>query len=241
MMSTPAYSSLRSPWPGLILFMLMLLVSTFVILEQQRERSQQIALENAKDDIQFIKFSLSGTLQLHNYEQISTLVESWGRHVRYTQELKVTAANGFVFGHFRRETPAIRPYRLEETINYSYQGRASLIFIKDLGSVDASIDKLRWQLLSGLSLVGLVFWRMAWLSLNSKRKAQALDHTNHRLQETAEQLDATRAYLKNVFDSMPSTLVGVDAGGNISMWNKGAEAETGLILSLIHISEPTRL
>ncbi len=208
--------------------MLILFVSNFAILEQQRERSLRIAMENAEDDIQFIKFLLSGALQQQNFEQLSTLVASWGRHVRYTQELKVTAANGFVFGHYQREKPAGRPYRLEETISYSYRGKASLVFIKDLGGVDASIDKLRWQLFAGLILVGLVLWRMAWLSQRRKREAQALDRTNHRLQELAEQLEATRAYLRNVFDSMPSILVGVDADGKISMWNSGAEEESGL-------------
>ncbi len=208
--------------------MLILLVATATVLEQQRALSTQVAMENAEDDIQFIKFMLSSALQQQQFEQLGSLVASWGRHVRYTQELKVTAANGFVFGHYQRERPAKRPYRLEETISYSYQGMAKLVFIKDLGSVDATINKLRWQLFSGLALIGLVLWRMVWLSLHRKREALVLDRTNHRLQETAEQLEATRAYLKSVFDSMPSSLVAVDADGNISMWNKGAEAESGL-------------
>lgn len=228
MSSPPNSNRLRSPWPMLVMFLLILLVSTMVVLEQQRERSLHTAMENAEDDIEFIKFLLSGALQQQNFEQLSTLVDSWGRHVRYTHELKVTAANGFVFGHFRREKPAKRPYRLERRISYSYRGMVSLVFVKDLGRVDANIDKLRWQLFSGLILVGLVFWRMTWLSLHRKREAQALDLTYHRLQETAEQLDATRAYLKNVFDSMPSTLVAVDAEGRITMWNLGAEEASGL-------------
>ncbi len=214
--------------------MLILLVSTVTILEQQREFSTQLAMENAKDDIQFIESMLRGVLQQQQFEQLGTLIASWGRHVRYTQELKLTAANGFVFGHYQRDKPAESPYRLEETISYSYRGKASLLFVKDLGSVDASINKLRWQLFSGLALIGLVLWRMVWLSLHRKREALVLDSTNHRLQETAEQLEATRAYLKSVFDSMPSTLVAVDAEGNISMWNKGAEKETGLSTNEVH-------
>jgi PAS domain S-box-containing protein len=214
--------------------MLALLASTFVILDQQSERSLDIARDNAKDDIRFIKYMLSTALQQQDFEQLSTLVSSWGGQVRYTHELKVTAANGFVFGHYQREEPATRPYLLEETISYSYRGKASLVFVKDLGSIDASIDKLRWQLITGLILVGLLFWRMTWLSVQRKREAYALDLTNQRLLETAEQLDVTRAYLKNVFDFMPSTLVAVDASGCVSMWNKGAEEETGLSADAVH-------
>ena len=200
-----------------------LLVSTVVILEQQRERSLQIAMENARDDIQFIKSILNSALQQHNFEQLGTLVETWGRHVRYTHELKITAANGFVFGHYLRDKPLDRSYRLEEQIPYSYKGLASLVFVKDLGSVDASIDKLRWELISGLILVGLIFWRMTWLTLSRKREALDLDRANNRLRQTADQLDATRAYLRNVFDAMPSSLVAVDAETNITMWNRKAE------------------
>ena len=222
------YRRLRSPWPRLVLLMLILLAAIFVILDQQRERSLQIARDNARDDIRFIKYMLSASLQQQDFEQLGTLVESWGDHIRHTQELKVTAANGFVFGHYQREQPATRPYRLEETISYSYQGMASLVFVKDLGSIDESVNKLRWQLITGLILVGLVFWRVTWLNVHRRREAYTLDLTNRRLLETAEQLDATRAYLKNVFDSMSSTLVAVDANGCISMWNKGAEEATGL-------------
>ncbi len=214
-----------------MLLMFILTASTFAILEQQRERLLQIAIDNAKDDIQFIKSTLSSTLQQNNFEQLGGLVETWGRHVRYTHELKITAANGFVLGHFQRDTPADRPHRLEEKIRYSYQGLASLVFVKDFGSVDDSINKLRWQLMSGLLLVGLVFWRMSWLSLHRKREAMMLDRANHRLQQTAEQLEATRAYLRNVFDSMPSTLVAVDAEANVTMWNKGAEKASAMTAS----------
>ena len=228
-----AVRRLRSPWLGLVILMLVLLAAIVVILEQQRERSLQIAKENAQDDLRFIKYMLSNALQQQDFEQLGTLVTSWGGHVRYTQELQLTAANGFVFGHYQRNKPAIRPYRLVETISYSYQGMASLVFVKDLGSIDASIDKLRWQLIAGLILVGFVLWRITWLSLQRKREANTLDRTYHRLLETAEQLDATRAYLKNVFDSMSSTLVAVDATGCISMWNRGAEEQTGLSADVV--------
>lgn len=229
-----ADSHLRSPWSGLVVLMLALLAATFIILDQQRERSLQIAKDNAQDDLRFITYVVNAALQQQDFEQLSSLVSSWGARVRYTHELKVTAANGFVFGHYQREEPATRPYGLQETISYSYRGKASLVFIKDLGSIDASIDKLRWQLVTGLVLVGLVLWRFTGLSVHRKREAQTLDRTNRRLLETADQLDATRAYLKNVFDSMSSTLVAVEANGCISMWNKGAEKKTGLSADTVH-------
>ncbi len=185
------------------------------------------AKKNAQEDIQFIKLLITDALQQQNFEHLDSLVKSWGEKISYTHELKVTAANGFVLGHYLRADKALRPYSLEERIKYSYSGLALVLFTKDLGSIDASISRLRWQLFPGLLLIGLAFWRMSWLSLQRKHKALALDRVNRRLRETADQLETTRAYLKNVFDSMPSTLVGVDANGKISMWNMGAEKMSG--------------
>ena len=223
-----ANHSMRYSWFGLLFIMLLLLAATFAVLEQQERRLQDNAINNARDDIQFIKLLLTEALQQQNFEHLDTLVQSWGEKISYTHELKVTAANGFVLGYFKRDDKPVRPFQLEDTIRYSYDGLAKISFVKDLGSIDASINRLRWQLFPGLLLIGLVFWRMYWLSLQRKREATALDHANRRLREIADQLETTRAYLKNVFDSMPSTLVGVNANGEISMWNMGAEKITGL-------------
>jgi PAS domain S-box-containing protein len=203
-------------------------LATFGVLQQQERRLLEHAKLNAMDDMQFVKLLLTDALQQQNFEQLEGLVQSWGEKISYTHELKVTAANGFVLAHFLRDQTALRPFTLEDTIAYSYRGKASVLFTKDLNSIDLSINRLSWQLFLGLLLIGLVFWRMTWLSLQRKHKAVALNQMNQRLQETAEQLETTREYLKNVFDSMPSILVGVDADGKISMWNKHAQDVTGL-------------
>jgi len=224
---TTNYSA-RPTWLGLAFIMLILTVSTFAVLQQQEKRLLDNAMSNANDDIRFIKLLLTDALQQQNFEHLNALVHSWGQMISYTQELQVTAANGFVLGHFQREQKAVRPYTLQVSIKYAYNGLATVTFTKDLGSIDTSINRLRWQLFPGLLLIGLVFWRMSWLSLQRKHKALALDQANRRLRDTADQLETTRAYLRNVFDSMPSTLIGVDAKGKVSMWNMGAEKLFGL-------------
>jgi PAS domain S-box-containing protein len=213
---------------GLVFILLLLLMAIIGVLEQQEKRLLDNAMNNANDDIRFIKLLLTDALQRQNFEHLNALVHSWGQMISYTHELKVTAANGFVLGHFQRAKEVVRPYHLEDKIKYSYDGLAKISFTKDLGTVDASINRLRWQLFPGLVLIGLVFLRISWLGVQRKNKALALDQANQRLRETADQLETTRAYLKNVFDSMPSTLVGVDEKGKISMWNMGAEKLFGL-------------
>ena len=43
-----------------------------------------------------------------------------------------------------------------------------------------------------------------------------------------EELQRLRNYLSNIIDSMPSVLIGVDASGRVTQWNKQAERVTGL-------------
>jgi len=46
--------------------------------------------------------------------------------------------------------------------------------------------------------------------------------------EAEEELNSLRNYLKNIIDSMPSILVGVDLQGRVTQWNREAEKATGL-------------
>ncbi|MEE4378638.1 MAG: PAS domain S-box protein, partial [Candidatus Competibacteraceae bacterium] len=46
-------------------------------------------------------------------------------------------------------------------------------------------------------------------------------------QQTALELQRMRSYLKNVIDSMPSILVGVDGEGRVAEWNQRAEQASG--------------
>ena len=227
MTHAPPMTSVRLPWIGPGLFMAFLFLATFLVLELQRDRLLRDAKENAADDIRLITSLLDNSLQRRDYQQLGKLVDFWGRHIRYTHELKVSAANGFVLGHFQRRRPTAHAYRLTAEIDYSDRGKALVEFTKDLAPIDVNIDRLRWELFAGLITVGLALWRMAWLNLQRKLEAQALDEANRRLRERAVQLRATRAYLNNVFDSMPSTLVGVDADGNIEMWNDRAQRTSG--------------
>ena len=47
-------------------------------------------------------------------------------------------------------------------------------------------------------------------------------------QQAAQELQRMRSYLKNIIDSMPSILVGVDVNGCVTEWNHEAENATGV-------------
>jgi len=45
---------------------------------------------------------------------------------------------------------------------------------------------------------------------------------------TAREMRRIRSYLKNIIDSMPSILIGVDIDGRVTEWNQGAEKASGI-------------
>ncbi len=52
--------------------------------------------------------------------------------------------------------------------------------------------------------------------------------------QAEDELRHLRNYLTNIIDSMPSVLVGVDATGRVTQWNKTAEQATGVSASKAH-------
>ncbi|MCP4693582.1 MAG: GAF domain-containing protein, partial [Desulfobacterales bacterium] len=73
--------------------------------------------------------------------------------------------------------------------------------------------------------------RVKLLELILSQAAISLENAklfDERVRAEAE-LRRLRNYLTNIIDSMPSVLVGVDAAGVVTQWNKTAEKETGVV------------
>ena len=80
------------------------------------------------------------------------------------------------------------------------------------------------------------------LELRVQERTATLDESNRLLKEsnkllekeinghikTASMLSASEAYIKNILESMPLMLVGVNKDGKISQWNKRAEDISGI-------------
>ncbi len=68
-----------------------------------------------------------------------------------------------------------------------------------------------------------------------EERTATLNDANKRLQaeiekhkETSEQLRASESYIKNILESMPLTLIGLDKTGTITQWNKQAQLASGI-------------
>ncbi len=61
-----------------------------------------------------------------------------------------------------------------------------------------------------------------------KRAETAIAAEKVKLGEALQQMSLMRLYLKNIIDSMPSVIVGVDRNGRITHWNRQAEELAGI-------------
>ncbi|MCP4693463.1 MAG: response regulator [Desulfobacterales bacterium] len=66
--------------------------------------------------------------------------------------------------------------------------------------------------------------RTAGLNAANKRLTREIEERRR----AEEEMRRLRNYLKNVVDSMPSLLIGVDPAGRVTQWNREAEKETGI-------------
>ncbi len=66
------------------------------------------------------------------------------------------------------------------------------------------------------------------MSLELARSYSEIEKQNRKLMRNEQEIKRIGIYLKNIIDSMPSILAGVDSAGRITRWNKGAEEITGI-------------
>ena len=66
------------------------------------------------------------------------------------------------------------------------------------------------------------------MSMELARSYREIENQNKRLLKNEQEINKVRLYLKNIIDSMPSILIGVDNKGRITRWNRGAEEITGI-------------
>jgi len=223
------------PWLGLAVVLFLLFLGVMGLVRQQREHLLADAQDHAHDDVALLEAFVHEALQRYDYQLIDGLLKQWGEKRRKVLAIRVSAANGFVLGRFERDQPGAETYRLSRRIPYSYKGIATLEMTTSLNAVAVGLARIRAQLGIGVVAIGSVLGILIWLGLRLRSEADVLrvrsaelDQANLRLRNAAQELRRMRSYLKNIVDSMPSILVGVDRKGCVTEWNRSAELSTGV-------------
>ncbi len=226
----------RFSLPGLtaVIGIVLLLGAAFAyVTELQRERLQLAARENAAGELALLHTFLHDALQRQDYQHVEVLLQEWGRVRTDIVTLRLVAANGFLLGAYKRDGSADDTLFLSEEITYSYRGAATLELTKDLAEVNRDTRRLELEMavVAGTVLVTflLLLWNLARRkheAASLRRQSERLDHSNLQLGDATRELERLRLFLHGILDSIPSVLVGVDARGCVTEWNKGAVQAT---------------
>jgi PAS domain S-box-containing protein len=109
--------------------------------------------------------------------------------------------------------------RVMEEVNHFSHGKSAQNFIHQPYRIITKEGKIKW-------LDDRTHLRRDKNGNITHYQGVVLDITERK--EAEEELNSLRNYLKNIIDSMPSILVGVDLQGRVTQWNREAEKATGL-------------
>lgn len=156
---------------------LMIAIAAGIYLNERQLRLRE-ADERHATEIAYIQHIVGGSLHNGNFEQVATEVEAWGRLNSDTLHLGVTAENGFAIAAFTRKNDAHRSARKTAEVEFSYHGKATLVYEKSLEAVYAAISKLGWQLVSAAT-ISLLFSLLLIHQLYKQRRQTQLAHIEY--------------------------------------------------------------
>ncbi len=176
------------PWLSLAVALIALLTGMAWLLEQQQDRMLEDSERNARDDMKLIQSFVQQVLRQGDYQAIDHLLRDWGEKRGHINAIKLTSANGFVLGHYRRADGAADGYRISNQIPYSYQGLANLELVTDRTWIGRRMDRLKGQLIGASIAIGAVLWLLVWLGVRRRTEAAVLRARTRELNDANSRL-----------------------------------------------------
>ena len=233
-----------APWAVLVVISTLVAASAFLVHDHL---AGDLALTRAAagKELQLLASRLQVDLQEGNYQYVDQALAEWGRANPDVVTLSATAANGFVFGSYRRGTPAERTLTLDTTVSYSYRSEARIALTKDLAAAYHSRNLFAAQLAAGLLILTLLLALLTYTLHLRQREAAALrqrtaelDRSNRAL---SEEIDQRRRAEEALFEakeraevtlhSIGDAVITTDARGAVEYLNPIAEQLTGWSLA----------
>lgn len=134
-----------------------------------------------------------------------------------------------IFGTTKQQMDSLAPYELQTLIDP--EDRAFVmeqLKKKESGHTEDIVTNYEWRLTSKDQKIK---WVESWsktIEFDGQTADFVLLYDISERKHIQNEIVHLRNYLKNIIDSMPSMLVGVDVTGRITQWNKTAEKKTGI-------------
>jgi signal transduction histidine kinase len=192
-----------SPWflLGIILVLLLIACAAFILDHWRKDAA--VARETAAGESKLLASLLHDDLRRGNFEHVPQALEQWGGNNHDVVELRLTAANGYVLGEYRREAGAANVFETSVPIKYSYRGEALLTLVKDRAQTDAYLLAMFFQLGAAYLVLAALLIALTKLMMLHRREAVELrrrtgelDRMNAALQTEVDRRTRAQAELQ---------------------------------------------
>lgn len=176
-------------WAGTIACMLLLIIGSIYIVQnswQQAVHKAEVALEV---EMHLFAELVTHELRQGNYEYSDELIKHWGKDSPDIISIKLVMANGFLLSKYQRPLAASSDViNQEETLTYSYTGKAQLLMMKDLAAARNSVLTLIYQLSFALLFIALVLVVVVRLLIMYYKESVALQQSSSELARSHNEL-----------------------------------------------------
>ncbi|MDH5656584.1 MAG: EAL domain-containing protein [Spirochaetia bacterium] len=172
--------------------------------------------EHIKNEIWVLRLIVYDALQKENYIILSEIFNQWIHFNPNTQEIKLTAKNGFVIAEYKRKMKSFRTISNNISIQYSYSGEAKLHLTNSLDHryLDFAVNLIIVAVILTLSLAMTRYLILKNKKLSREIKKRILAEKN---------LNEKNLHLQTTLYSIGDGVIVTDQNGMITMINPVAE------------------
>ncbi len=185
----PLKSYIHQAWLGLSLLLIILLLTGFLLYQQERKSRFEGDRQQAETISELIETVTYNALHKGQYELIDVFLSRYFANNNDIAEIRLFAANGFTLSHHKRPLKSSTLYKLERSITYSYNGEATLLLTFDLAETDQVLEKFLIQLLATGIFLGVAFFYLINQTIRRRTEASVLHEQAQELNRVNQQLE----------------------------------------------------
>jgi diguanylate cyclase (GGDEF)-like protein/PAS domain S-box-containing protein len=224
----------KKVWLGLVVFLIILFVIGWVILDRQFQRELEQFSNQSKKELSFISGIIQKRLQKHDYQPAKSFIVDWGERTPDIVELILTTKNGFKLAHYHSSQTPLHELKENIDITYSYDGISKLKLRKSLDELYSSHTLFLYELIAGYLFITVVLCYLIYTIVRTQKQKQALAYENkqriraeNELSNTLKDLQEREQNLAVTLNSIGDAVITTDADGLVTRMNPVAEKLTG--------------
>jgi len=194
----------------LFVLFISLSLTSLLLVQQHHHQNLELAKNNSQRLLQLISHNIIAELQDGRYQDIPTIVQTWGEQNTDISLLKISSKNGYTLASYQPDKTSEYLLSVSLDIPYSYQGLARLNLSIDITPIYDLRKKLAIQILLLFLILFALISYLTHISVSRKQQTIGLHLLNQQLSESKAK------YKRLVLNLHDHFLFTVQATGEIS-------------------------